>query len=185
VKSIVSFVAWFHWAVKCESCPTITDFFGSIENAVSKPVSCQKCASHANCVLENTMERKISLVLYVCALDWVLRIMQKMQFESSSIAFLFPMGVKNRKCNSDFISCNYNFSHLQFYLIIPIFSTLYLTLWLQWCEYVLTPMLKLPKKRNKKNHLLNIDLNALIRKMRKTPIFKDTHFLCEWIMYHK
>jgi len=44
----------------------------------------------------------------------------------------------------------------------------------------LTPMLKLPKKRNKKkNHLLDIDLNALIRKMRKIPTFKDTNFLCE------
>jgi len=28
-------------------------------------------------------------------------------------------------------------------------------------------------------HLLDIDLNALIRKMRKSPTFKDTHFLCE------
>ena len=27
-----------------------------------------------------------------------------------------------------------------------------------------TPMLKLTKKRNKKNHLLQIDLNALIKK---------------------
>jgi len=38
-----------------------------------------------------------------------------------------------------------------------------------------TPMLKLPKKRNK-NHLLDIDLNALIKKKEKsnllrTPIF--------------
>jgi len=40
-------------------------------------------------------------------------------------------------------------------------------------------MLKLLKKRNKKNHLLDIDLNALIRKVRKTPTFKDTNFLCE------
>jgi len=40
-------------------------------------------------------------------------------------------------------------------------------------------MIKLTKKRNKKNNLLEIYLNALIKKMRKNPTFKDTNFLCE------
>jgi len=53
-----------------------------------------------------------------------------------------------------------------------------MVLQIQWCEQVFAPMLKLPKKRNT-NHLLDVDLNALIRKMRKTPTFKDTNFLCE------
>jgi len=39
-------------------------------------------------------------------------------------------------------------------------------------------MLKLPKKRNEKNHLMEIYLNAFIGKMRKNPTFKDTKFLC-------
>jgi len=41
-------------------------------------------------------------------------------------------------------------------------------------------MLKSTKKRNKKNHLLEIDLNALIeKKARKYSNFKDTDFLCD------